>query len=77
MSGFREYVETGGLMSYGANIPDMWRATAVYVDKILGGTKPADLSVEQPTTFDLAFNLKTAKALASPFHRRCSPVPTR
>jgi putative ABC transport system substrate-binding protein len=63
MSGFREYVETGGLMSYGANIPDMWRATAVYVDKILRGTKPADLPVEQPTKFDLVFNLKTAKAL--------------
>jgi putative ABC transport system substrate-binding protein len=63
MSGFREYVDTGGLMSYGANIPGMWRATAVYVDKILRGTKPADLPVEQPTKFDLVFNLKTAKAL--------------
>ena len=63
MHGTREVVEAGGLMSYGANIPELWRGTAVYVDKILRGTKPADLPDEQPTKFDLVFNLKTAKAL--------------
>jgi putative ABC transport system substrate-binding protein len=61
--GFREYVEVGGLMSYGPNIPHMFRRTADYVDKILRGTKPGDIPIEQPTKFDLVINLTTAKTL--------------
>jgi putative ABC transport system substrate-binding protein len=60
---YREGPEAGGLMSYGANFPNLFRHSADYVDKILRGTKPADLPVEQPTKFDLVLNLKTAKAL--------------
>ena len=60
----REYVETGGLMSYGPNFPDQWRRTAGIVDKILRGAKPSDIPVEQPTKFDLVINLTTAKALS-------------
>jgi ABC-type uncharacterized transport system substrate-binding protein len=59
----REFVEAGGLMSYGPNFPDLFRRAGDYVDKILRGTKPADIPVEQPTKFDLVFNLTTAKAL--------------
>jgi putative ABC transport system substrate-binding protein len=59
----REYVEAGGLMSYGANLADLFRRTAHLVDKILRGAKPADIPVEQPTKFDLVINLITAKAL--------------
>jgi putative ABC transport system substrate-binding protein len=63
MHGLRENVEAGGLLSYGPNIAAGWRRVAVFVDKILKGAKPADLPVEQPTTFELVINLKTAKAL--------------
>jgi putative tryptophan/tyrosine transport system substrate-binding protein len=59
----REQVETGGLMSYGPNLPDLFRRAGDYVDKILRGAKPANLPVEQPTKFDLVVNLITAKAL--------------
>jgi ABC-type uncharacterized transport system substrate-binding protein len=59
----REQVETGGLMSYGPNLPDLFRRAGDYVDKILRGAKPANLPIEQPTKFDLVVNLITAKAL--------------
>jgi len=59
----RDHVEVGGLMSYGPNLPDLWRRAADYVDKILRGAKPGDLPVEQPTKFDLVINLTTAKTL--------------
>jgi putative ABC transport system substrate-binding protein len=63
MHGQRDYVEAGGLMSYGPNFPDLFRRAADFVDKILRGAKPADIPVEQPTRFDLVVNLTTAKAL--------------
>ena len=61
--GLREFVEVGMLMSYGPSYPDLFRRAAEFVDKILRGTKPGDIPVEQPTKFDLVINLTTAKAL--------------
>jgi putative tryptophan/tyrosine transport system substrate-binding protein len=63
MHGSRDCVEAGGLMSFGANYPDQFRRTADYVDKILRGTKPGNIPVEQPVKFDFVVNLITAKAL--------------
>jgi putative tryptophan/tyrosine transport system substrate-binding protein len=63
MCGFRELVEAGCLMSYGPNLPDLYRRAAEFADKILRGAKPADIPVEQPTKFELVVNLKSAKTL--------------
>ena len=59
----REFAEAGGLLAYGVNIPDLYRGSATYADKILRGARAGDLPVEQPTTFDFVVNLKTARAL--------------
>jgi putative ABC transport system substrate-binding protein len=63
MFGESQYIETGGLMSYGPSYTDLTRRAATYVDKILKGAKPADLPVEQPMKFELIINLKTAKQI--------------
>ena len=63
MCGYRELVEAGCLMSYGPNLPDLYRRAAEFADKILRGARPSDIPVEQPTRFDLVLNLTTAKAL--------------
>jgi putative ABC transport system substrate-binding protein len=63
MTAIRDSVEVGGLISYGPNLPELWRRAGDYVDKVLRGAKPADIPIEQPTKFDLAINLTTARAL--------------
>ena len=63
MYGQRDYVNAGGLMSYGSNPPERWKHVATFVDKILKGSKPSEIPVEQPTKFELVINMKTAKAL--------------
>ena len=60
---FRNFVESGGLLAYGPDVPDQYRRAAVYVDRILKGAKPSDLPVEQSTKLDLSLNMKTAKSL--------------
>jgi putative ABC transport system substrate-binding protein len=74
MHALREFVEAGGLISYGPNFPDLWRRSGDYVDKILRGAKPTDIPVEQPTKFDFVINLTTAKTIGitvppTPAHR--------
>jgi ABC-type uncharacterized transport system substrate-binding protein len=63
MHGFREYAAAGGLVSYGPNVPDLFRRSADFVNRIFRGAKPTDIPVEQPTKFDFVINLRTAKAL--------------
>ena len=73
----REYIQDGGFMSYGPNVPELFRRSAEFVDKILRGAKPADIPVEQPTTLELVINVRTAKALGLHYPPRCSPPQIR
>ena len=73
----RYFVTDGGLISYGPDFIDQNRRAAGYVDRILKGEKPADMPVQAPTKYELAINLKTAKALGHENPPRCSPAPTR
>jgi len=74
---FRDFVDAGGLVSYGVSLPDLYRRAGAYVDKILKGAKPHELPVEQPTRFELVVSIRTAKALGLAIPEFSSPVPTR
>ena len=74
---FREFASAGGLISYGTNVSAVYRQVGLYTGRILNGSKPADLPVMRPTSFNLVINLKTAKSLASKCRLRSSSAPTR
>jgi putative tryptophan/tyrosine transport system substrate-binding protein len=74
---FRVFPMNGGLISYGLDFPELYQQAAVYVDRVLRGTKPAELPVQAPTKFELVINLRRRRRSGSPFHLRCSPAPTR